>query len=205
MQQALRSLWSDDLGDELRRINAPLERQAEAEPENVVRAFPPARERSAGSPAQRARPELAAAIDAVSQATSLVEDWKSRAEQAEQRATLFAERAVKQMRDADSQIQAALERAGAAEERALALEASFNALSESAAEKARVAEEQIMAQMDRVSRVEEQAAERLREAEAQLRAGAELVRAAELRAQEAKEDLDYLEGYIRDRFSALKL
>ena len=60
MQQALKTLWTDELSDQLRQLSTPQARRPAQPAENVVRAPFPQR-----SVAPQQKPELSAALDAV--------------------------------------------------------------------------------------------------------------------------------------------
>jgi cell pole-organizing protein PopZ len=145
MQNALKTLWTDELSDQLRQLSAPQGRRpAPAQvAENVVRAPFPQRGFPGVAPQQK--PELSAALNAVT------------------------ERAAEKLADADAQIRAARDEAKRYEIRAAEAE----------------------------QRVQEEAAH----AQELLKEADERIFAAETRAMESKEDLAYLENYIRERFA----
>ena len=200
MQQALKTLWTDELSDQLRELSAPQNRRPAAPgPENVVRPSFIAPKVSGVAPQQK--PELSAALDAVVKAADLIKGAQERAAYAEEQARSLAERTAEQLNAAEQQIQALQERAHAAEER-------LNAVTERAAEKLadadaqiRAAREQAHRQEERANAAEQRANEQLHEAQNLLRDANERIFAAETRALESKEDLAYLENYIRERFA----
>ncbi|MDB5512272.1 MAG: hypothetical protein JWR08_1755 [Enterovirga sp.] len=201
MQHALKSLWTDELSDQLKQLSVPQTRRPVVQPvvENVVRpSFH--KERFPGAGPQQ-KPELSAALDAVVKAADLIKDAQDRAFQAEEQARVLAERTAEQLNAAEQQIQALQERARAAEER-------LNAVTERAAEKLADADVQIRAarelarrQEERAVAAEQHASDQLAEVEALLKEANERIFAAETRALESKEDLAYLENYIRERFA----
>jgi DNA repair exonuclease SbcCD ATPase subunit len=201
MQQALKTLWTDELSDQLRQLSAPQSRRpAPAQiAENVVRAPFPQRGFPGVAPQQK--PELSAALDAVVKAADLIKNAQERALYAEDQARTLAERTADQLNQAEQQIQALQERARVAEER-------LNAVTERAAEKLADADAQIRSARDETRRHEQRAAhaeqrlnDHVAEAQAIIKEADERVFAAETRAMESKEDLAYLENYIRERFA----
>jgi chromosome segregation ATPase len=201
MQQALKSLWTDELSDQLRHLSAPQNRRSAPSPvsENVVRAPFPQQRGPGVAPHQK--PELSAALDAVVKAADLIKSAQERAAYAEEQARAIAERTAEQLNAAEQQIQALQERARAAEER-------LGAVTERAAEKLADADAQIRAARDHSKRQEERADAAEQRAEQQIGEAQELLKeanerifAAETRAMESKEDLAYLENYIRERFA----
>ncbi|NNM72851.1 hypothetical protein [Enterovirga aerilata] len=201
MQQALKTLWTDELSDQLRQLSTPQNRRpAPAQvAENVVRApFP---QRSFPGVAPQQKPELSAALDAVVKAADLIKNAQERAAHAEEQARTIAERTAEQLNQAEQQIQALQERARAAEER-------LNAVTERAAEKLADADAQIRAAREEARHAEQRAAaaeqriqEEIAQARALLKEAEDRVFAAETRALESKEDIAYLENYIRERFA----
>jgi chromosome segregation ATPase len=201
MQQALKTLWTDELNDQLRQLSLPQGRKpGTAEPSaNVVRpAFQ--RERTA-SVAPQQRPELSAALDAVVRAADIIKDAQDRASHAEEQARLLGERIAEQLKAAEMQIRALQDRAQEAEDR-------LSAVTERAAEKLadadaqiRGAREQAKRAEDRAAQAEERASEQIAEAQALVKEANDRVFAAETHALESKEDLTYLENYIRERFA----
>jgi hypothetical protein len=201
MQNALKTLWTDELSDQLRQLSAPQGRRpAPAQvAENVVRAPFPQRGFPGVAPQQK--PELSAALDAVVKAADLIKGAQERAAYAEEQARTIAERTAEQLNQAEQQIRALQERTRSAEER-------LNAVTERAAEKLADADAQIRAARDEAKRYEIRAAEaeqRVQEeaahAQELLKEADERIFAAETRAMESKEDLAYLENYIRERFA----
>ena len=201
MQQALKTLWTDELSDQLRQLSAPQSRRpAPAQiAENVVRAPFPQRGFPGVAPQQK--PELSAALDAVVKAADLIKNAQERAAYAEEHARSLADRTAEQLNQAEQQIQALQERARAAEER-------LNAVTERAAEKLADADAQIRSAHDEAKRHEQRAAaaeqrasEEVAHATALLKEADDRIFAAETRAMESKEDLAYLENYIRERFA----
>ncbi|MGA0594753.1 hypothetical protein [Enterovirga sp. CN4-39] len=196
MQQALKTLWTDELSDQLRQLSTPQARRPAQPAENVVRAPFPQR-----SVAPQQKPELSAALDAVVKAADLIKTAQERAAHAEEQARALAERTAEQLSQAEQQIQALQERTRAAEER-------LNAVTERAAEKLADADAQIRAAREESKRQEQRAAaaeqriqDEIAHAKALLKEADERVFAAETRAMESKEDLAYLENYIRERFA----
>ena len=144
MQQALKSLWTDELSDQLRQLSSPQNRRAPTQiAENVVRpTFARDRAPSAGS---QQKPELSAALDAVVRAADLIKGAQDRAAQAEEQSRQLSERTAEQLNAAEQQLLALQERARAAEER-------LNAVTERAAEKLADADAQVRAARDHVKR-----------------------------------------------------
>jgi transcriptional regulator of heat shock response len=201
MQNALKTLWTDELSDQLRQLSSPQTRRpAPAQvAENVVRAPFPQRTFPGVAPQQK--PELSAALDAVVKAADLIKNAQDRALQAEEQARLLAERTAEQLNQAEQQIQALQERTRVAEER-------LSAVTERAAEKLADADVQIRAAREDSKRSEQRATaaeqrvnEEIAHAQALLKEADERIFAAETRAMESKEDLAYLENYIRERFA----
>lgn len=201
MQQALKTLWTDELSDQLKQLSTPTRRAPPAQvAENVVRApFPQQRAFPGVAPQQK--PELSAALDAVVKAADLIKNAQERAFHAEEQARTLADRTAEQLNQAEQQIQALQERARAAEER-------LNAVTERAAEKLADADAQIRSAREETKRAEHRATaaeqrvnEELAHAQALLKEADERIFAAETRAMESKEDLAYLENYIRERFA----
>ena len=200
MQQALKSLWTDELSDQLRQLSSPGNRRAATQiAENVVRpTF--ARDR-APAPGVGQKPELSAALDAVVRAADLIKGAQERATHAEEQSRQLSERTAEQLNAAEQQLLALQERARAAEER-------LNAVTERAAEKLADADAQIRAAREQAMRSEERAAtseqranDQLADAQTLLKEANDRIFAAETRAMESKEDLAYLENYIRERFA----
>lgn len=201
MQQALKTLWTDELSDQLRQLSAPQTRRPMPAQiaENVVRAPFPQRTFPGVAPQQK--PELSAALDAVVKAADLIKTAQDRAAYAEEHARTLADRTAEQLNQAEQQIQALQERARAAEER-------LNAITERAAEKLadadaqiRIAREETRRHEQRAAQAEHRADEQAAEVEALVKEAEDRVFAAETRAMESKEDLAYLENYIRERFA----
>ena len=204
MQQALKSLWTDELGDQLKQLAMAQSKRAGSPaglaPENIVRPAFSQKDRFPGIAPQE-KPELSAALDAVVKAADLIKSAQERAEQAEGQARVLAERTSEQLQGAGEQIQSLQERVRLAEER-------LAAVTERAAEKLadadaqiRAAREETMEYEQRAREIEQQAAHQLAEAHTLLKEANERVFAAETRALESKEDLAYLENYIRERFA----
>jgi predicted nucleic acid-binding Zn-ribbon protein len=202
MQNALKTLWTDELSDQLRQLSAPQNRRPAPTQvaENVVRAPFPQRAAFPGVAPQQ-KPELSAALDAVVKAADLIKNAQERAAYAEEHARNLADRTAEQLNQAEQQIQALQERARSAEER-------LNAVTERAAEKLADADAQIRAARDEAKRHEQRATaaeqrvnEEVAHAKQLLKEADERIFAAETRAMESKEDLAYLENYIRERFA----
>lgn len=201
MQQALKTLWTDELNDQLRQLSAPQGRRT-PNPEpgvNVVR--PTFQKDRFAAVAPQQKPELSAALDAVVRAADLIKDAQERAAQAEEQSRILSDRTAEQLNAAEQQIRALQDRTREAEER-------LAAVTERAAEKLADADAQIRSARDQARRqeeraavAEERAADQLNEAQVLLKDANERIFAAETRALEAKEDLTYLENYIRERFA----
>ena len=201
MQQALKSIWTDELSEQLKHLSVPQTRRPQPTPvaENVVRAPFPQRHTASVAPQQK--PELSAALDAVVKAADLIKSAQERASHAEDQARTIAERTAEQLNAAEQQIMALQEKLRGAEER-------LSAVTERAAEKLadadaqiRDAREEAKRQEQRASFAEQRAEDQVTEAQALIKEANERVFAAETRAMESKEDLAYLENYIRERFA----
>lgn len=203
MQQALKSLWTDELSEQLKQFSAAPARRAgtvsPSAPENIVR--PSFQKDRFPGVAPHQKPELSGALDAVMRAADLIKAAQERADSAQEHARTVADRTAEQLNAAEQQIQALQERARAAEER-------LNAVTERAAEKLADADAQIRAardltarEADRANAIEQRSQEQLSQAQMLIKDANERVFAADTRALEAKEDLSYLENYIRERFA----
>lgn len=164
--------------------------------ENIVRPAHFQRPTPPASP-QRERPELATALDAVMRATDLIREAESRADQKAQRATDIALRTFAQLERAEAQIEAAHKLVGELEEQ-------VRDANRRAQEASRAADAQLAASRQQVVAMEAEVAllnKSLEEsrsivADANMRAFA-----ADARAQEARDDVAYLENEIRQQFA----
>lgn len=193
MRQALESGWTNELSEQLKQLALPpLVRNSG---ENILRpAF--TKERSA-----RARPDLAPALDAVVRAAELIRSAQERAEVAELQARRFAEQGAAKLKAAEEEIAKLRERAETAEER-------LENVTGRAAERLADADQEMRATRDELRREEQRAnhaesrvAEQMATSQAMLKDANDRVFAAETRALEAKEDLSYVENYIREQFA----
>ena len=205
MQQALKSSWTDELSDQLKHLSVPPVRKTaqsvfgSALAENVVR--PTFQRDRFASASPNPKPELTGALDAVMRAADLIRAAQDRAAQVEEEMSALADRTADQLRTAEQQLQALQDRARSAEEK-------LAAVTERAAEKLADADAQIQAARDDASReseradtIEQRSREQLAQAQMLIKDANERVFAADTRALEAKEDLTYLENYIRERFA----
>lgn len=194
MGQALESSWTNELSEQLRQLAPPVARMPG---ENVLRpAFTKDRPASPG-----AGPDLTPALDAVVRAAELIRSAQDRAEAAELQARRFAEQGAAKLKAADQEIAKLRERAETAEQR-------LDAVTARAAERLADADHQMRETRDRLRREEERAnlaesraAEQAAQSQALLEDANDRVFAAETRALEAKEDLSYVENYIREQFA----
>ncbi len=178
---------------------APAPDQAPAEQavadENVLRPTIFQRE-APGVALARQRPELSAAIKAVTRATELMKEAELRADQKTQRAADLAFRTLAQLERAEAQIEAAQNAIRDLDEQA-------KVAARRAAEQLKAAEAQTTAARERISQLEAEIGTLtglLTESGALMQESEKRVFAAETRAMEAREDIKYLESQIREHF-----
>lgn len=196
MRQAIESSWTDELSEQLKQLALPP--VARNSGQNILRpAF--AKDRQA-SPAG-ARPDIAPALDAVVRAVEMIQEAQDRAEAAELQARRFAEHGAEKLKVAEQESAKLRERAETAEER-------LETVTARAAERLADADHEMRATRDALRREEERAdkaesllAEQVAAAQAMLKDANDRIFAAETRALEAKEDLSYVENYIREQFA----
>ena len=196
MRQALESSWTPELSEQLKELALPP--IARNSGQNILR---PAFVKDLPASPARARPDLAPALDAVVRAAELIQETRDRAEAAEHQARRFAEQGAERLKVAEQEIAMLRERAETAEER-------LETVTTRAAEKLADADQEIRATRDALRREEERAdkaesllAEQMAAAQAMLKDANDRIFVAETRALEAKEDLSYVESYIREQFA----
>lgn len=196
MRQALESNWTSELSEQLKLLALPpVARNAG---ENILRpAF--AKERPAGQ--ARARPDLAPALDVVVRAADLIRSAQERAEVAELQARRFAEQGASKLKIAEEEIAKLRERAETAEERLETVTARAAERLADADQEMRATREQLRREEERANHAERLVSEQMAKSQALLKDANDRVFAAETRALEAKEDLSYVENYIREQFA----
>lgn len=166
--------------------------------ENVLRpTF--AKERPA-SPAA-AGLDLAPALDAVMRAAELIRSAQKRAEAAELQARRFAEQGAAKLKAAEQEIAALRERAETAEGRLDAVAARAAERLADADREMRATRDQLRLADERANLAESRAAEQSAQSQALLKDANDRVFAAETRAIEAREDLSYVESYMREQLA----
>lgn len=196
MRQALESNWTDDLSEQLKQLALPpLVRNSG---ENILRpAF--AKDRPA-NPA-RTRHDLAPALDAVVRAADMIRAAQDRAEAAELQARRFAEQGAEKLKIAEQEIAKLRERAETAEERLDTVTARAAERLADADHDIRATREELRREGERADHAESRAAEQLAQSDAMLKDANDRIFVAETRALEAKEDLSYLDTYIREQLA----
>lgn len=164
--------------------------------ENVVR--PAHFQRAAdGVPKPRARPELSTALDAVMKATDLIKEAEARADLKAQRATDVAFRTFAQLERMEAE-------AEAAHRLVRDLRGDIADADRRVTDAVRASETQLVAAQRRIAMLEAQVADLtdlLDESKSLIQDAETRVFAAETRAQEAREDVTFLEGHIRQQFA----
>lgn len=195
MRQALESDRANASSEQPNQAAPPV---ARASGENVLRpAF------TRGRPASPAavRPDLAPALDAVVRAAELIRSAQDRAEAAELQARRFAEQGAAKLKAAEQEIAALRERAETAEGRLDAVAARAAERLADADREMRATRDQLRLAEERASLAESRAAEQSAQCEALLKDANDRVFAAETRAIEAREDLSYVESYMREQLA----
>ncbi len=198
MRQALESGWTNDLSEQLKQLALPpIARNSGGE--NILRpAF--AKDRPVSSVA-RSRPDLAPALDAVVRAAEMIRSAQERAEAAEFQARRFAEQGAEKLKVAEQEIAKLRERAETAEERLETVTARAAERLADADHEMRATRDQLRREEDRANQAENRIAEQSAQSQALLKDANDRIFVAETRALEAKEDLSYVENYIREQFA----
>ena len=197
MQQALKKIWSEELKGHLQSLSVR-SKDSELAPtpgENIVR---PSFSRTETAPPLREKPEFAAALEAVLRAVDLIRSAEERAQLAEEQSIDIAQRALAEHEANEARIKTANEAIVRAEERA-------NAAAQRAAEQLTSAEAKAAVANQRIKELESHLvsfSDKMTRTERLIADAHDRVFAAETRAIEAREDVEYLQSFIKDQLGS---
>ncbi|MBV9078236.1 MAG: hypothetical protein JO048_12220 [Methylobacteriaceae bacterium] len=197
MQQAVKSIWTEDLDEELRQLTTLSAVRAPAYPvqENVVR---PDFARAAPEPAAT---KAASLIEAVTQAAETVRVAQERAQRTESEARTLIERTAAELQTTRGEVEALRRRAASAEEQLEAVTARAAERLADADAEIRTLRAEMRLHAERAQLAERRANDQIAEAQGLIKDAGDRVFAAETRALEAREELASLENFIRERFA----